>query len=353
MINSKIEFAEHTLNLLTGCLYNCLKCSAMTTIHNYGGDVRRHMLETDKYHVEGDVIVLEEPLRAANGRVKSYPFGSKPTYHRYNLGKILSKMHMGQNVYVGALTDMFGYWVPDWIIDEVFDECLKYPRNNYMFLTHNPGRYQELAEAGKLPEADNFWYGSSITSPDSPWWYSNKHHYFVNIEPLKEEFPGFGCIDEKFPEWIIIGAETGKHKDKTVPEFEWIRKLVVEADYHATPVYMRNSLLQVVPEGSMRREVPKSFREKALSPHQEAKTFGQCCICGKTERRNEMVTLNARVRKGKNKTIAAMCCDCYINWCKEFGIKSRVEEIYEEKKLQTDNERGENAREGSESQKDD
>lgn len=343
MINSKIEFAEHTLNLLTGCLYNCPKCSAMTTIHNYGGDVRRHMLETDKYHIDGDVIVLEEPLRAVNGRVKSYPFGSRPTYHRYNLGKILSKMRMGQNVYVGALTDMFGYWVPDWIIEEIFNECLKYPRNNYMFLTHNPERYQKLAEVGKLPKAENFWYGSSVTSPESLWWFSDEHHYFVNIEPLKEEFPGFEGEDKGFPKWIIIGAETGLHKNKTVPEIDWIRKLVVEADYHATPVYMRKSLLQVVPEESMRREMPNAFREKALSPQQEAKTFGQCRRCGKTQRRNEMVTINARVRKGKNKVIMGMCRDCYIDWCEDLGIDSRVEELYEEKKLQADDERGKDA----------
>jgi len=67
--------------------------------------------------------------------------------------------------------------------------CMLSPQHRYLFLTKNPGRYMKLAEAGKLPERDNFWYGSSVPTPDATLWWSDHHNTFVSIEPMLEEFP--------------------------------------------------------------------------------------------------------------------------------------------------------------------
>ena len=66
-------------------------------------------------------------------------------------------------IFVGSMADLFGRWVPDDWIEQVFDACRRAPRHTYLFLTKNPQRYCDLASAGKLPTEPNFWYGTTIT----------------------------------------------------------------------------------------------------------------------------------------------------------------------------------------------
>ena len=62
------------------------------------------------------------------------------------------------------------------------------PRHTYLFLTKNPQRYCDLASAGKLPTEPNFWYGTTITGPDMPFFFWDKANTFVSVEPLLEPF---------------------------------------------------------------------------------------------------------------------------------------------------------------------
>ena len=59
---------------------------------------------------------------------------------------------------------------------------------------------------------------------------------------------GEGISALKYLKWIIIGAETGHRKEKVIPEFEWIKRIVVEADYNGIPVFMKDSLIPIVGE---------------------------------------------------------------------------------------------------------
>lgn len=77
-------------------------------------------------------------------------------------------------------------------------------------------------------------------------------HTFVSIEPLLKPF---GDI-EAFPEWAIIGAETGNRKGKVTPEREWVDTIVKQARKRGVPVFMKDSLLPVVGEENMLREFP-------------------------------------------------------------------------------------------------
>ncbi len=79
-------------------------------------------------------ILFDGPMLNETGKPLIYPFGFEPTYHRYRLDT-LDKLKMGNNIFVGAMTDMFGAWVPDQWIKEVFAECVKRPIHNYLFLT--------------------------------------------------------------------------------------------------------------------------------------------------------------------------------------------------------------------------
>lgn len=142
MNRSKIEYCDHTLNIITGCRYKCEYCYARQMSRRFSGNVKMNIKQRDKYRMENGVYVLDEPFLDETGQQVLYPFGFEPTLHRYRYG-VLDKLKMGQNILVGAMADMFGEWVPDSWIYDVFNICRQHPKNNYLFLTVNPERYMD------------------------------------------------------------------------------------------------------------------------------------------------------------------------------------------------------------------
>ena len=144
-------------------------------------------------------------------------------------------------------SDLFGDWVPDEWIEQVFEACEAAPQHKYMFLTKNGKRYLELARKGIMPDADNFWYGCSVTRPDAPFFFSNKCKTFASIEPILEPFdwvPGLKHIG--LPDWIIVGAETGNRKNKVRPEKDWLGGIVNGCAEHNIPLFMKESLRELM-----------------------------------------------------------------------------------------------------------
>ena len=65
--------------------------------------------------MEGDLFVLDKPFMNEDGKPVIYPFGFEPTLHIYRYDT-LDKLKQGQNIFVGAMADIFGEWIPDsWI----------------------------------------------------------------------------------------------------------------------------------------------------------------------------------------------------------------------------------------------
>ncbi|MFR1061782.1 MAG: DUF5131 family protein [Enterocloster sp.] len=59
-----------------------------------------------------------------------------PTFHKYRLNEYQNKK--SRNIFVCSMADLFGEWVPDEWIEEVFEACDNAPQHNYLFLTKNP-----------------------------------------------------------------------------------------------------------------------------------------------------------------------------------------------------------------------
>ena len=162
MNKSKIEWCDHTWNPITGCNHGCHYCYARTMTARFSGDVRLNKMCKADYSTqtgpdESTLYILDKPMLSETGHPLVYPFGFEPTFHRYRMDTI-GKLKMGNNIFVGAMADVFGEWVPDQWIEEIFTVCLEHDEHNYLFLTKNPERYMKLANAGKLPQQDNFWY---------------------------------------------------------------------------------------------------------------------------------------------------------------------------------------------------
>ena len=244
MDKTKIEWCDMSWNPVTGCLHECPYCYARRMAKRFGidcSDGSVHELHEQVYTPKA--IETDEGKLARYHKKEPYPFGFDPTFHRYRLGEPARKTK-GRTIFVCSMADLFGDWVPEEWILKVFDACKVAPQHRYLFLTKNPKRYFELEKRKLLPWADNFWFGTSVTKADDEfvWFREKKFHWFISMEPMLEGIDittGAGVI---LPEWIIVGAETGNRKDKVVPEFEWVKKLVDDCREFNTPVFMKNSI---------------------------------------------------------------------------------------------------------------
>lgn len=248
MNKTKIDWCDSTWNPVTGCLHGCDYCYARRIADRFSSHGERW--DERVIHVLDERVYGEESEKS-----EPYPYGFVPTFHRYRLNEYEKKK--GRTIFVCSMADLFGDWVPDQWIEEVFAACDRAPQHRYLFLTKNPNRYTRLANAGKLPKwKDNWWFGSTVTGKGSRIFGAGIYwNTFVSVEPLLEPLDvglgSFGCAA-----WIIIGAETGKRKDKVIPEKAWVDNICKAAALTRAAVFMKESLLPIMGKKNMRREYP-------------------------------------------------------------------------------------------------
>lgn len=253
---SKIWY-DATFDPVTGCYCTCDYCNAKRIATKLGG--ADELDESKKLEKLMDTHVIDKPLQKtdSNGHTEDapYPFGFEPTFHKYRLDGL--KDITGKNILVCSAGDLFGPWVPDSWIEAVFDACLNAPGHRYLFLTQFPYRYVQLGRSDRLPAGDEFWYGTTITNPDAPAFWSRDHHTFTCIEPILMPFDVECGITSflGFTEWVILGAETGIRKQKVKPEFWWIERTVEQIAERGIPLYMENSMKQIW-DGKLTKQFP-------------------------------------------------------------------------------------------------
>ncbi len=259
MNKTKIEWCDSTWNPVTGCLHGCEYCYAKRMVNRFGKELPDH----SGYNENG--------LHCLDSRIDGnpYPYLFEPTLHAYRLGDP-KQWTKPRTIFVGSMTDLFGEWVPDEWITEVFTACEKAPQHRYLFLTKNPERYAELLEKGKLPIRENFWFGTTVDSEGRCYRANyalkdaihaeNAPNFFISAEPLLEDVTILsGWVDMCFDDgvkWIIVGAESGTRKCKVVPQKEWIDNINDDCDYNGISLFMKDSLIPIVGEENMRREFP-------------------------------------------------------------------------------------------------
>ena len=346
MNKSKIEWCDHTFNPITGCRHGCEYCYARRMTARFSGDIRLNKMCKAEYRMieaedgSGPLYILDRPMVGDTGNMIVYPFGFEPTYHRYRYER-LDTLKMGNNIFVGAMADVFGDWVPDEWISEMFAELKKRSVHNYIFLTKNPERYTRA----KVPIADNMWYGTSITCDRD----ASRFNYlpafcntFVSIEPLHGDIANKHSVMFRQVKWIIIGAETGNRKNKVTPLLSWVLRICKAADAEGIPIFMKDSLIPIVGESNMRREYPEGLKIKSISEKMIKKLYDSCNICGKTAKKNELVELLAKTSREKwDVPYGYMCRECFEKHCEAMNVnpadvyaKADRKETEDEEKLQ-------------------
>lgn len=247
---TKIDWADATWNPVTGCLHGCEYCYARRIARRFGN------ISCD----DGQLHIQAKKVKSYEDAVHSgpYPFGFSPTFHR-NILSVPKHWKKPRNIFVCSMADLFGDWVPDEWIREVFKACEAAPQHRYLFLTKNPERYMELASNGVITkDQSNFWFGSTATAPEMPFFWHNEVNTFVSIEPILAPFKDLtddGIDPVSKVKWIIVGAETGSRKDKAVPRKSWVDEIVSTAKKTGTPVFMKDSLRDLMGD-DFRQEFP-------------------------------------------------------------------------------------------------
>lgn len=264
---TKIDWADATWNPVTGCLHGCEYCYARRIAKRFG---------CHQMPIFVDYPVLDEPVRNTDtyaymraagisaGKIQPYPFDFTPTFHRYRLQEP-ELWRKPRTIFVCSMADLFGDWVPDEWIAQVFDACAKAPQHRYLFLTKNPARYRDICLIDALPYGDRFWYGTTVTRPTEGAFIVEQekkfYHTFVSIEPIQERFGPY-ALNRNFIEltdWVIIGAETGNRKGRIIPEKSWIEEIVAACGDFGKPVFMKESLRGIMGE-DFRQEFPWEAR---------------------------------------------------------------------------------------------
>lgn len=268
--NTKIDWCDTTWNPVTGCLHGCEYCYARGIALRFGGynidpvgdsvTVYDACAEELIFEVENPVSKVDDKGRV---RVAPYPFGFDPTFHRYRLDQP-TKWTEPRTIFVCSMADLFGEWVPDEWIEDVFNACKAAPQHRYLFLTKNPDRFFKLHSSGDLPNEKNFYYGITM---DTKWHAQkgvrklitnelgaaiggnrfNHANFFASVEPMLEDFGQTvsGLLAVHVP-WIIIGAETGRRKDIVKPEKEWVMNISVPSKELGGAIFMKESLREIM-----------------------------------------------------------------------------------------------------------
>ena len=282
---TKIDWCDATWNPVTGCKHGCEYCYARRIAERFGGASETHNNECChecQWITEGtgEIHDLDEPIYDFDkGRNAPYPFDFDPTFHRYKLDEP-QHWKKPRTIFVCSMADLFGDWVPDEWIAEVFKACDAAPWHRYIFLTKNPKRLcrmaiatkvflwnvdhpdsqvhpktEEYVEVMRLPIRDNWWFGSSLDNADARRFDGGFNwNTFTSIEPLMEHMQmGIGSFGSD--RWTIIGAETGKRKNKVVPKRAWIDNILEAAAFTGVKVFMKESLRELM-GADFRQEFP-------------------------------------------------------------------------------------------------
>ena len=255
--NTKIDWCDSSWNPVTGCYHKCEYCYARGIANRFAGFLPEENPSTWGFRAGGTLVELDgmQARKRKDGRIvpAPYPYGFTPTLHRYRLDEP-KKWTQPRTIFVCSMADLFGKWVPDEWIAEVFEACKAAPQHRYLFLTKNPSRYEMVLNR---PMPDNMWFGWSQEGP-----IGNKAVFrtdadvlvntFVSIEPLLRPFEEFRI---KNVGWAIVGAETGNRRNKVIPEKKWVMDIAEACVQAGVPLFMKESLREIMGD-DFRQEFP-------------------------------------------------------------------------------------------------
>jgi len=211
-----VDWAHKTWNVQSGCLHGCFFCYVNDFATRFEGTV-------------------------------AWPKGMAPAFHPERLGDIdrLNKRGNldGKRIFVGSSGDTFGEWVPRENIKQIIEVFYRHPKVNFLCLTKNPARYKEFEFPG------NAWLGTTVFDTDA----LNRGRYadflevrhrgikFVSVEPIIGDVAKLLRSGTR-PDWVILGAMTGRFKKKYPPKREHVENVIFHCEANDIPLLIKRNV---------------------------------------------------------------------------------------------------------------
>lgn len=231
MNKSKIDWCDYTWNIVTGCYHDCPYC--------YARRIAERFKNRDDEALRSQEISLESKMVCTNKSKDIYPSAFVPTFHERRIDEPRLKTKPSK-IFVSSMGDLFGEWVPDEWIEQVFDSCQKSPQHTFMFLTKNPRRYFQMFDKSiGLPI--NALYGFTVTNLSNTKVISALNigvKNFVSMEPLLSG-PQHE-IEFRNIHWVIVGAQTGP--GAIAPKKEWVQAIIEQCRNAGIPIFLKDNL---------------------------------------------------------------------------------------------------------------
>ena len=256
MIKTKIDWCDFSWNPVTGCLHGCEYCYARKQARRYYPELVEKLRDTDK----GPLCLGFEKCGPVKSMAPVVAFN--PMFWPARLNEP-AKRKKPARIFVVSMGDLFGKWVPDSWIEQVFKACEAAPQHTYYFLTKNRVRYRTgyLAEIWRerlQPRDKKWWWGYSETGLQYPVdrELSCKFNEFVSIEPLLGQIE---IRENLAPNWIIVGAQTNP---LVLPKKEWVLDIRKQCADLKIPLFEKNSLEDLELPGGLIQQWPDNESAK-------------------------------------------------------------------------------------------
>lgn len=213
MSKSKIQWTQHTLNLVAGCTKvseGCRNCYAQT-MHT-----RLTRMHTKGYEQPFSQIVLHHHrLTEPMGR-------KKPTIY-----------------FINSMSDLFHEEVTDSFITNILTMIAHCPRHRFILLTKRSTRMSQFMTTHPLSElSENIITGVTVENRSVLNRINDLRNVpttrFLSIEPLLEDL---GDINLTGIHWVIVGGESG-HNARPIQK-EWVESLYNQCIENNIPFFFK------------------------------------------------------------------------------------------------------------------
>jgi protein gp37 len=246
MQQTKIDWATHTWNPVTGCTFGCSYCYARRIATRFMG-------------------------------TKAFPNGFEPTLHPDRLREPLSSKKPAR-VFLCSMGELFQPAVPLSFIDDILEVIAATPRHTYLALTKQPQRIEEALygwaggdrparELGGGDYLSNLWLGVSAENQTTanqripPLLKAWSGHKFVSCEPIMSHTYLMNWLGHGL-EWVIVGAKTPVRNPKHLPAAADALGLARQCGAAKVPIFMKEGLRHYIQPEWFRQEYPTEMEER-------------------------------------------------------------------------------------------
>lgn len=200
---TKIDWADDVWNPVWGCLFNCRYCYARGMAKRFG----------------------------KTGAERSFT----PVWKLDNFNKKFASSV--RRVFVNSMSDVV-FWKPDWwkcVLDRICD----LPDIDFVFLTKGHS-YPAL----RYPPNVILGYTITMRNTSDEYMPVPGVRMLYNCEPILEPMGALDAFTASSCQWLILGAETGNHKDKVTPDILWVQALLASCLAEGVPIFMKDNMLE-------------------------------------------------------------------------------------------------------------